>query len=441
MLIKNTLTHNSIVISIIGIISRGSNILVPVSILRVFGMSLATDLLFLTFTALNLLTLISTNSIQAIIVPHIAKIKAAKLNINMFINSVLWFSTLAICILYIILSGLAEFTSIHSIHLRLVQTYLNLNIFLSIALLLALLSIWQAALTGLLNFNKKFIISTLAPVLRTITTVASIHIFGDRFGINSALYGYVCGDLLITVFLIISVITKCKFCFKFTLTPPNGGSEFYKSSLLFMVVAGITALNPFIDTAFALSIAPKCASALHIALAITLTAQGLLIFGYNTILPSHWSEKLTLNKTTNLYIEAKELSKKLLPITLLLCCMLFISSPYIAHGVTMFNSNISSIDENRIALLIAIYSFTLIPCVAITAYSRCYLVYNKIGTLLQINSIRFCVNILLNLVGVMWLGIQGIVIATVLHSFLTAALMIIASKNQSLRLKELNDGI
>ena len=392
-------------------LGRGVGFLVPFFIAAWFGVSSQTDAFFFSYGVILFLATIFAPVIQSIIVPYISEARSKNEDVREFVGKVFAISGVGLLILaglFLILakpalSTITKFTepSLTLVWIILVETSP-----------LVVLIVWTSILAGALNAYKKFALPAVVPAFRAVVNLTVIFALKGVLGVHAIAWGYVVGEVVRLLILLITVRRLRLFPLKLSLGLNSRTREFLRSisyQLVGMVAVG---LNQVIDKTMASWLGEGSVSVLYYAdrlymIPVTFLSAGLLV----TIL-SHWSgEYYETSNIEKLKKNVKKASRLVGFVSLIITVVLLILSAFIVHlvyGHGEFPKD--KIDLLRWTWLCYLAGF--IPHALTQIVVRGHLVLKNTHFLMINALILNCCNAILNLALMRILGTKGIALAT-----------------------------
>jgi len=282
--------------------------IVPFFIAAWFGVSGKTDAFFFAYGIILFLCGVFAPVIENVMVPYVAEKRVQKKHVGEFISKVAGLCALGaigiLIILFLIIKPvlylLTQFpkSSINLIYWLLLETAP-----------IVILTIWTGILAGTLNAYKKFSFPAIAPAFRAIANLGFIYIFKDRLGIHSIALGYVFGEVVRLVILLIVIKHLNILKLSFSLYPDPYFWDFVRTFSYQAAGMLIIGLNAFIDKIMASYLGEGKISVLHYANRLYAIPVTFMTAGLMVTLLSHWSEKYYKTGFESLKAEVKTVVK------------------------------------------------------------------------------------------------------------------------------------
>ena len=329
MNIKRSLSHpllrSTVTTTIWSTSGKAVGFLIPFFIAAWFGISGETDVFFFVYGLIMFLTGIFATSIETVIVPFVAEISSEDKNaLGRFVGSSLIFSSLGIGILSILFllfmgSGLKVMT-------RFSKDQWDLLFRLSVETVpLFLLLSLSSILSGVLNSCKRFNLPAVSPAFRALATLGVIYLLKDRIGVHSIAVGYVLGELLRLVILLIFISYQKIFEFYFSFDITEKLKHFLKTAFYQVVCLSAVGLNPVVDKIMASWLAPGSVSILHYADRLYMIPVTFLSAGLFPVVLSHWASDYSQGENKKaIFPRVKNAAKYVLIASLILMTILLI---------------------------------------------------------------------------------------------------------------------
>lgn len=271
------------------IVGKAIGFAIPFFVAAWFGVGPDTDAFFFAYGLVLLLAGIFFPVVEAVIVPFITEIKAQnESEVRRFAGATLVASIAGLAVLGALLFAvskplLATVSKFPPNSLELISRLL-----LETSPLLLLL-VGTSLVSGVLNAYRLFSLPAVSPGIRAVVAIAVIFATKGRLGVHSIALGYVAGELIRFISLIIYAAKKGMAPSISSVKPDTRVFEFLKTASYQIIGMAVLVFNPVVDKTMASWLAPGSVSILEYSdrlyeIPITLITRGLFV-----VLLSHWS--------------------------------------------------------------------------------------------------------------------------------------------------------
>ena len=201
---NSTLIRDTITTTSWSSIGKAAGLVIPFFIAGWFGSSGKTDVFFFCFAWTTGFSVIFSAALESVIVPYIAQAKARGGDVGGFVGRVMLVGTLGLTVLTAAFIGalmvlLPLITDFSVPELKLVRSLLW-----EIAPMIILM-LNSSILAGLLNALKRFALPAVSPGIRAVLALLFIFLFQNRLGIHAIPIGYVLGEGVRLISLLLGV--------------------------------------------------------------------------------------------------------------------------------------------------------------------------------------------------------------------------------------------
>lgn len=292
---------------------------------------------------------------------------------------------------------------------------------------------YSGFLSGLLEIQKKYFLSTISDIILPITTILFIILFKDSLVDIVLVIGLTVGSLLSFLFLLYSTIhnkvlelgkpalnTNIRIMFKQYLPKTTSGL--------------LTGINPFIDQFFAAQLVIGSIAAMNYGIKIPSFFLGILVLAIGNVLLPHFSELITEDLKKAFLRLFQTLKFVLIVSTIITIIIIFYSNDIIRilFERNEFSANDTLVVSNIQKLILISLPFNLSTLICVKFLTA----YNKNTFMAWVSFLNLFLNLILNIVLVKTLKVYGLVLATSIVYFITFFLYITYTYNLYIKSKE-----
>jgi len=414
---KRSLVWDTITTTWWSSLGRAIGLLIPFFIAAWFGVTSETDAFFFAYGLILFLSGIFAPVVENIIVPYIAEAKTKNEDVGRFVGKILGvtggglfaFAGIFLLIMKPILSLMTDF-DLESLNL----VY---HLTIEIAPLIILLT-WTSILAGTLNAHKRFALPALSPAFRAIANLIIIFFLKDKFGVHSVALGYIGGEIVRLVILVIVIKKLNLFRLRLSFQIDNRLRDFINTASYQTIGMAAVGLNPIIDKTMASWLDAGSVSILHYAdrlymIPITFMSTGLMV----TIL-SHWSSRYYESGIQRLKADVKKTIKVVAPATLAIALVLIsLHQPIVKFFFGRGEFNQTKLPE--VGWVWVCYLLGVLPYTIGKIFVQAHLTLKNTRALMQNAFYLVILKITLNFILMKPLRVAGLALATSLTSLFT----------------------
>jgi putative peptidoglycan lipid II flippase len=401
--------HDAVSTTGLSLIGKSAGFLVPFFIASWFGVNPTTDAFFFAYGAILFLAGIF-GPVLEVIVPYVAEAHHRGDDIEDFMSRLLGTGTVLFGL------GLAGFLLVAMPLLPLVTQFSAEGTALTWLLLLeasplTVLLFWTSIISGYLNACKQFALPALSPAVRASVNLSFIFLLKDRFGIHSLVLGYIAGEIVRLMVLVLTVAIQAPFRFRPALRLNQRLREFYGTSFYAVIAMVWVLANQLVDNAMASWLLPGSVTVLQYAGNLYMIPLNLFSGGIVTVLLAHWSESYCGSREADFQHDVVRSTWGAFWLTLpATVALILLSRPItqllLAHGV---------FDHAKVGMVAMVWSGYLagFPLQAMAQlYVKALLVQKRTKTLMWGAFYSIFLNVLGNTILMQWFGVAGIALAT-----------------------------
>jgi len=402
---SSSLVRDTITTTAWSSIGKAAGLVIPFFIAGWFGSSGKTDAFFFCFAWTTGFSVIFSMALESVIVPYIAQARARGEDIGGFVGRVMLAGTLGLIVLTAAFIGALMFllpfiTNFSEPDLKLVRSLLW-----EIAPMIILM-LNSSILAGLLNALKRFALPAVSPGIRAVLAVLFILLFRSRLGIHAVPIGYVLGEGVRLLFLLIGV--------RRTGIKPVWGKSAPLGNFFIVAgkqVAGMFAISmiPVVDKTMASWLTEGSISNLFYSERLYQIPILFLSGGILVTLLSHWSGSLyegndVRKSIRKAFIIVGGLSMGLLAI------MLSLRVPLVRLAYARPGFSSEALEE--VSLLYLILLFVTVPELISIILTRVCILYKQTQIIRNLGILRLVLKIGFNLLFMVWWGIYGLAVSS-----------------------------
>ena len=268
---------------------------------------------------------------------------------------------------------------------------------------------YSSLLSGLLEINNKFSVSSFSPILSTLVMIVCLLFFQDIFGDMVLAVGILLGSLISFLYLLFYSIRQNEVI----LCKPrvNANIRMMIKQLPPKITSGfLTGINPFVDQFFAAQLAIGSISAINYGIKIPQFVVGILILALGNVLLPYFS-RLIVEDLDKAYVHLFRILKINFGFTVIITLVTVLFSTEIIS--LLFERNeftpedtVLVSDIQRIVLLyVPFYLTTLVLVKFLTSINKnSFMAWTSLWNLV--------LNLILNIILIDKFGIYGLVLST-----------------------------
>lgn len=285
---------------------------------------------------------------------------------------------------------------------------------------------YSGFLSGLLEIQKKYFVSTISDIILPITTIVSLLLFKDSIPEIILAVSLSVGSFLGFVFLLCAAI-KNKVLELGNPSINNNIRIMFKQYLPKTTSGLLTGINPFIDQFFAAQLVIGSIAAMNYGIKVPSFFLGIMILAIGNVLLPHFSELITENLEKAFKQLFKTLKIVLFGSTIIAVIAIFFSDIVIRilFERNEFSSDDTIIVSNIQKLILISLPFNLATLICVKFLTG----FNKNVFMAWISFFNLFLNLILNFILIKTLKVYGLVLATTIVYFITFFIYIIYTYN------------
>lgn len=423
-MVSRPIIKDTVLATAMSTIGRGAGFMIPFLVAAWFGADPHTDAFFFAYGLVLMLAMVFTPVIESVVVPFVIEIghhspeDARRLVGNALI--ILTSTAVVVGVLFLVSSRpiLAAVTNFPQESLDLIWLLLW-----ETAPLFFLL-VASSVVSGSLYAEKRFALAAVSPAIRAAVNLSVMFALRARIGVHSIALGYVCGELVRLVVLLVYAQGKGIGPSFASLGLDPRVSGFLRTALFQILGTAVLAFNPVVDKAMASWLAPGSVSILEYAGRLYEIPLTFFAGGLSVVLLSHWS--------THLYAESGRAFKGNVISTAgivgaaglgLSLIFIFFRVPLV--GLVYGHGEFPREHLSTVATLWAVYLAGLGPTLVGRVFEQGQLVLKNTKLLMIIGIVNFGLKFTLNLVLLPHMGLNGLALSTgITYAALSVVLML-----------------
>jgi len=399
--------------SILSVLGRAIGFLIPYFVARWFGVIPETDAVFFAYSLIIFFGAVFTSVLDAAVIPFVAELRAQGRDISKLVSSVLGFGTL------ILLVGTAAFIVLMRSVTGLLTPFseTELQVFRTAVLIIApncVLATWAALFAGVLNAHKRFWVPAVSPTLRTSVCLILILLLRDSLGAYSIAVGYLAGEAVRLVFLVVCAMRVPGLRVSFSLRSDRSLLEFARFSMLAGLAYLAGAFSPIVDRVIASWTGPGGVTLLEYADRLFYVPVAFFVPVLGVVLFSHWSERFHRERGLQFRKHVVVSVVVVAVVSLATSAVLFLFRMPIT-SVAYLGGRFPSERLTELADVFGLYTLKLCPAMVGLVFTNVFFIWKRTRVILYNNIVAAVLNLLLDIlfVRVLGLGLKGIAISSI----------------------------
>ena len=399
------------------IVARSGGMLIPFIIARYFGATNETDSFFLAFSFVFYISNIFAPSLEKLIVPYINEIKEKKISPNHFINKIgLSISVVILILIFILLMLINPIMDLFTNNVQLNNLTFN---YIKYIFPLIIIILWSSLFSGVLNAFKMFSVPAISPLFRFICVLFIIILFKDVLGLYSVIIGFIIGELLRLIILMIKMNKSIGYKFSFNKIFDKDTVSFYKVGSFQIYTSLIYGILTILDRLIAARIGEGSITLYHYVERIYFIPYSLFTLGMVPVLLSYWGQEYYNNSSDNKKELISSLYSTLFKITIIICPLIWCMIYFRGALINIFLGNQIGISEYKIVLEKTLYiiSLGLLPQILTVVQTNCIIIFKKTNYLFYTAFFVLLVKPILSIALIPRFGLAGLALAnTFIHT-------------------------
>ena len=297
---------------------------------------------------------------------------------------------------------------------------------------------YSAFLSGLLEIEKKYFISTISDIILPITTIVSLVLFKDSYPNIVLALSLTIGSFLSFLFLLYHAYIYEILELKKPVI--NSNIRLMFRQYVPKTTSGLlTGVNPFVDQFFAAQLVIGSIAAINYGIKIPSFFLGILILAIGNVLLPHFSELISENPKKAFNKLYQTIKIVLVGSTIIAILTIIFSYDIIR---ILFERNEFSPEDTFVVSNIQKLVFIGLPFNLATLICVKFLTaYNKNAFMAWVSFLNLFLNLIFNMLLIQYLKVYGLVLATTLVYIITFIIYIIYTHNLYRNVKTNNSPI
>lgn len=405
--------------------AKAVGFLIPFFIAAWFGVSAETDAFFFAYGLILFLSSMFAPVVESVIVPYISEARAKNDDVGKFVGNILGVFSVGLSVLMGVV--LLCIKPVMAITTNFDPHALNLIYRLLVeSTPLVILLFWSSVLAGTLNTYGKFTFPAISPAFRAIVNLSIIYLFKDVLGVHAIVIGYVGGEIIRLITLLLIIIKLKLFHLLISIQFHSRLWKFLKTASYQAIGMVAVGLNPLIDQAMASWLGEGNVSVLSYADRLYMIPISVLVAGLFPVVLSHWSKGYYQNEDREWLSQQVKKAVKLVFIVAAAVLVFFIifSRPLVALAFARGRFDLNVLDTLWISFVF--YVIGLIPYVTGSMFTRAHLVLKNTSLLMKLAMLNCVLNMIFNYLLMQVFGVAGIALATSVTTFMISILLFLS---------------
>ncbi|MCM8775160.1 MAG: polysaccharide biosynthesis C-terminal domain-containing protein [Candidatus Omnitrophica bacterium] len=407
--------------SIFSILGKGVSLVIPFFIGAWFGTTAETDAFFLAYSLLIFVAATVGSIFETLLVPFVSDIRTRSDDVGLFIGnlivrSTIYLFTILLFLLVLVRPLITQTTQFSGETIHLVWTLV-----LEMVAVVVFLT-WTSILNGALNCYRVFFVSAVSPGIRSVTVICAAFFLKDHLGIHALPLGYVLGEALR---FFVGFYFFAKKIGSVHLTTRRTAIEmrpFLKSFI--PQSAGLVFINLMmvVDQIMASWVGPGSLSIYAYADRLYTIPYFLIATGVVPVVFSYWADAFSRSSADFSWQKIRGVMTDLTVLTVFFSILIVLlqgSISRFAFGRGVFPDSELHTVGGLLALLGMGFPFQVLNllCVRVLIIYKCNIFYMAVGFL------RLVLDVILNYLFMIFMGIYGIALSTSLLNLISAVVL------------------
>lgn len=407
--LSQSVVSNILSVGLLTLVVKGLGFYKETLVASTFGLSKLLDTFYIAVLIPNFVQNVFVSALKNLFIPnYLLELKTSKKigefqSVGFLIITLIVVVLTILCILFSIYFLEYVFSGHDLEYYRLIRKQLYI--------ILPCLIFWgySSLLSGLLEINDKFVISSVTPIISSITTIICLLVFQEQLKEMVLAYGLLTGTIISFFYLLFYSIGQKELLIKRPRINDNIRSMIRE--LPPKITSGfLTGVNPFVDQFFAAQLAIGSIAAINYGIKIPAFVIGIILIALGNVLLPHFS-KLIVEDMSKAYKQLFQILK-----------LIFVTAAVISLVTAIFSNQIiellferNEFDSEDTALVADLQQIVLIY----VPFFLCTNVLVKFLTSINKNSFmawtslwNLILNIILNYALMDIYGIYGLVMST-----------------------------
>jgi putative peptidoglycan lipid II flippase len=421
LILKNGTIVNVIIVSLATLIVKGLGFAKEIVIADYYGLSELVDTFYIAILIPSFIDNVFLGGYKSVFIPnYVRELKTGK-NIGAFqsssfivtLGSAILFCLLSILVTDIYLEFLFKGHTPEYYHLIKSQFYYILPSILFWGL--------SSLLSGILNIDNEFKLSTLSYVFTPISIMICLFFFREQLGIIVLAFGTLIGAIINFAFLLFICLKRNLVQIKRPTFKSKNTVEMFKQIPTKLSANIITGLNGIVDQYFAAKLMIGSIAALNYGIKIPMFSIGIVTIALGNVLLPYFSRKATEDRDET-FIKLQKILKLILIGSSIVALILILFSPVLISIIfehNAFTPN-DTVIVSRIQQMYLIQVPVYIMSIILVRFLESI---NKNKFMVYVAIICLTLNVGLNYILIETLGVYGLALATSIVAIVNSLLL------------------
>jgi putative peptidoglycan lipid II flippase len=424
--LKNGTIINVFIVGFATLIVKGLGFAKEIVIADNYGLSELLDTFYIAILIPSFIDNVFLGGYKSVFIPnYVRELKAGK-SIGAF-QSTSFIVTLSSAIFFCILSILVTDVYLEFLFAGHETSYYEL-IKAQFYYILPSILFWglSSLLSGILNIDNEFKLSTLGYVFTPIAIIICVFFFKEELGVIVLAFGTLIGAILSFIFLLIICLKRRLLQIKKPHFKSKNTIEMLKQIPAKLSANIITGLNDMVDQYFAAKLAIGSIAALNYGIKIPMFSIGMVTIALGNVLLPYFSKKAIENRKET-FLKLQKILKFIIVSCSITALILVLLSPTLISII--FEHNAFTESDTKIVSRIQQMYLIQVPVYIISIILVRFLEsINKNRFMVYVAIICLSLNIALNYILIKTLGVYGLALATSIVAIVNSILLFIYVK-------------
>ncbi len=419
-LMARPLLRDAAITTLFAVGGRVLGILIPFFVAVWFGATGNTDVFFLVYALVYLVSFILGDTVGEVLIPFFSEMKLKKGEVAPYVGRLLVFGGGITAVVVALLVLAARWVLPLVVHFSGERLRLMFSLMVEMAPMVLLL-FWTNVFMASLNARKLFSLPAFSPAIRSVVTLGIIYLFKERWGIHSVALGYVVGEVVRA--LVLFWRTAVVEGFPLGMEAFRWDPEVLKVAATALFRSGarvMGSINTTVDKVMASWLAVGSISVLYYAGRFDTVVTLLLTAGTMNVVVSYWSERFSREGLGRLLGDVRKTALAMGALALVVAGgFILLSGPIVeivlGHGA-MSREALPLIRWTLVCYLLG-FPFKIVSMVLV----KTYIVLQRTRILLVQAALSVVLNICFNLIFMVKLGVAGLALSSSMVMVLSLA--------------------
>jgi putative peptidoglycan lipid II flippase len=420
-ILNNGTIINVFIVGFATLIVKGLGFAKEIVIADFYGLSELIDTFYIAILIPSFIDNVFLGGYKSVFIPNYVRELKTGRNIGAFQSSS-FIVTLGSAILFCILSILATDVYLEFLFKGHTAEYYEL-IKSQFYYILPSILFWglSSLLSGILNIDNEFKLSTLSYVFTPICIMICLFFFKDELGVIVLAFGTLIGAVISFIFLLVICLKRNLIHIKRPNFKSSNTIEMFRQIPVKLSANIITGLNGMVDQYFAAKLMMGSIAALNYGIKIPMFSIGIVTIALGNVLLPYFSKRAVENRQET-FIKLQNILKFILIGSSVITIFLIFSSPFLI--TIIFEHNAFTPDHTKIVSRIQQMYLIQVPVYIISIILVRFLEsINKNKFMVYVAIICLSLNVVLNYILIKALGVYGLALATSIVAIINSLLL------------------